>query len=73
MDRREFLSTKKRPTDSVRSAPARPQSGLNPYTGSFTSNELQHLLKRTMFGSAKTDLDYFKSKTLEQVVNELLT
>ncbi len=72
MDRREFLSTKKRPANTAHLTQARPQSGLNPYAGSFTTNELQHLLKRTMFGSAQADIDYFKTKSLDQVVDELL-
>ena len=45
---------------------------LNPYTGSWTENEVIHLLKRTMFGASKADIDYFKSKTLGQTINELL-
>lgn len=52
---------------------ARTSSGLTPYTGAFGTNEIIHLLKRTLFGAAKTDVDYFKTKTLSQAVNELLT
>lgn len=74
MDRRTFLKT---PVDKNKSQlPAielqRTQSGLNPYTGAFTENEVIHLLKRTMFGASKADLDYFKTKTLTQSVDELL-
>lgn len=72
MDRRDFLlATKtapKRPEINI----SRPSSGINPYTGAWTNNEVQHLLKRTMFGSPKKDIDYFKSKTLSQSVDELL-
>src|SRR3978361_1566580 len=75
MDRREFLQTKKK-----RSSPdvslfkvARTTSGLTPYSGPFGTNEIIHLLKRTMFGAVKTDVDYFKTKTLAQAVTELLT
>lgn len=47
-------------------------SGLTPYTGQWTENELRHLLKRTMFGANKSDIDYFITKTLTQTVDELL-
>ena len=50
----------------------RTNTTLNPYTGSWTENEVIHLLKRTMFGASKADVDYFKSKTLNQTISELL-
>src|ERR1044071_2574063 len=74
MDRREFLTARRRKKTSV-IAPAqtfRTQSGLAPYTGPWTRNEVQHLLKRTMFGSTKADIDYFASRTMDQAVDELL-
>jgi uncharacterized protein (DUF1800 family) len=49
-----------------------PTSGLNVYTGTFAEAELIHLLKRTLFGVAKADVDYFKNKPLASVVTELL-
>ncbi len=48
-------------------------SGISPYTGTFGKDQLIHLLKRTMFGATKADVDYFKGKTLTEVVNTLLT
>ena len=76
MDRRKFLSAyKKTTTKEVEFSPydvARTTSGLNPYTGVWTQNEVVHLLKRTMFGSKKTDIDYFKTRTMSQAVDELL-
>lgn len=45
---------------------------LTPYTGKWGSNEIIHLLKRTMFGAKKSDVDHFKNKTLTQTVDELL-
>jgi uncharacterized protein (DUF1800 family) len=48
-------------------------SGLTPYSGTFDNDNLIHLLKRTMFGSSKSDIDFFKGKTLTEVVNALLT
>lgn len=49
-----------------------PIVGLSPYAGNFTNLELTHLLKRTLFGVTKADLNYFNGKTLNQVVDELL-
>lgn len=49
-----------------------PASGLDVYNGSWTEQELVHLLKRTMFGVKNTDLLYFKNKTLSETVDELL-
>ena len=76
MDRRDFLLVKKQkeivPNGSSFKV-ARTRSGLTAYTGTFGTNEVIHLLKRTMFGAVKADVDYFKSKTLSQAVNELLT
>jgi len=75
MDRREFLAIRKKKT-SIKTPkstqPFRTDSGLNPYAGPWTTNEVAHLLKRTMFGSKKADVDYFKAKTMSQAVDELL-
>ena len=74
MDRRDFLTAqrKKRKVE-IPAAGARTQSGLNTYSGAWTRNEVQHLLKRTMFGSVKADIDYFSSLSMNQAVDELLT
>ena len=75
MDRRDFLTpTKKNPSvpDVSSFKIARTTSGLTPYTGTWGTNEVIHLLKRTMFGAVKADVDYFKSRTLNQAVSELL-
>lgn len=50
----------------------RADSALLPYTGSFGTKEIVHLLKRTMFGVTKSDLDHFKNKTLPEIIEELL-
>ena len=76
MDRREFLAARKTRSSSRKvtaTSPFRTYSGLNPYSGPWTNNEVTHLLKRTMFGAKKADIDYFKAKTMLQAVNELLT
>ncbi len=46
---------------------------LKPYSGPFGRAELSHLLRRTLFGLTKADLNFFKGKTLEEVVDSLLT
>jgi uncharacterized protein (DUF1800 family) len=72
MDRREFLAAKRK--KPIADAPRfRTESGLNPYTGAWTKNEVQHLLKRTMFGSTRSDINYFLGRTIDQAVDELLT
>lgn len=46
---------------------------LNPYTGTFGTNELVHLLKRTLFGVKQSDIAAFAGKSLNAVVDALLT
>src|SRR5690242_13279356 len=45
---------------------------LLPYAGPFGTSEIVHLLKRTMFGATKKDVEHFKNKTLTQAVDELM-
>jgi uncharacterized protein (DUF1800 family) len=76
MDRRAFLQVKEKKINAPDVSSfkvARTTSSLTPYVGPFGTNEVIHLLKRTMFGAVKADVDYFKTKTLSQAVNELLT
>lgn len=75
MDRRDFLTARRNAAPVITSQqeqPFRTLSGLNPYSGPWTANEVIHLLKRTMFGSTRADIDYFKTKTMAQAVDELL-
>ncbi len=79
MDRRDFLTLSKAkkkapkiPVTVNRVSPARTTSGINPYTGPWGINEVIHLLKRTMFGAEKADVDYFASLTMDQAINELI-
>jgi uncharacterized protein (DUF1800 family) len=77
MDRRSFLTAKK-PVVLTAPQATPPQlrgidSGLNPYSGPWGATEVTHLLKRTMFGAKKSDIDYFKALTVSQAVDELLT
>ncbi len=48
-------------------------AGLTPYTGTFGKEQITHLLKRTMFGAQKADIDFFVGKTLTETINMLLT
>ncbi|CAH0995070.1 hypothetical protein EMA8858_01190 [Emticicia aquatica] len=45
---------------------------INTYNGEWTKVQICHLLKRTMFGATVEDIAYFKEKTLDQTVDELL-
>ena len=46
--------------------------GLQEYTGAWDTPQVVHLLKRTLFGAKQQDIQYFKSRTLQQAVDELL-
>ncbi len=74
MDRRDFITAKKSTKKAAVTfaSPARTLSGINPYTGPWTNNEVIHLLKRTMFGAKKADVDYFVSRGISQSVDELI-
>ncbi|MBK6831744.1 MAG: DUF1800 domain-containing protein [Flavobacteriales bacterium] len=45
---------------------------LTPYTGPFGRPELNHLLKRTLFGCTNADLAHFNGQSLDQVIDALL-
>lgn len=74
MDRRAFLkgglSTSEKITSPVRIM--RTSTGIRPYSGAWTNNEVIHLLKRTMFGASIADIRYFAGKTMGEAVDELL-
>ena len=75
MDRRDFFKTANRTVRAKKTggkSQAMLFAGLAPYTGSWTVNEVTHLLKRTMFGAKKVDVDYFLSRTPDEAVEELL-
>jgi uncharacterized protein (DUF1800 family) len=78
MDRRAFFTNTVKPKKVAEKPfvntvkPARVSSGISPYTGAWGRNEVIHLLKRTMFGAKRADVDYFASKTLNQSVDELI-
>lgn len=76
MDRRAFLTGK--PVSRGNQGPlklpqpAPPNGGLTAYSGSWTQNEVIHLLKRTMFGATLADIQYFSGRSFLQSVDELL-
>lgn len=45
---------------------------IKPFSGPFGKPELIHLLRRTMFGVKKSDLNFFKTKSLDEVLNVLV-
>jgi len=77
MDRRAFLTVKDKkqfnPIPSIPFESARVLSGIQPYSGPWTSKEALHLLRRTLFGAKKTDVDFFTGMTMNQAVDYLLT
>lgn len=75
MDRRAFFTSNipsSVPSAAVETPVPPPNGGLAVYGGGWTEAEVIHLLKRTMFGATKTDIDYFKGRSFQQSVDELL-
>lgn len=74
MNRRDFLTAQRKAANKkpVSAQQARTLSGLTPYTGAWGTEEVVHLLKRTMFGATPEDVAYFKSISMSQAVDELL-
>ncbi len=48
-------------------------SGLQPYTGTWSETEVLHLLRRTLFGATTDDVKFFKSMSMSDAVDYLLT
>ena len=46
---------------------------LTQYAGTWGRKEAVHLLKRTMFGAKKADVDHLLTLTMDQAVDEMLT
>ncbi len=74
MDRREFFKNARKGNSGKKVQRTRSAvfAGLAPYTGAWTVNEVTHLLKRTMFGAAKADIDHFLTLSPGAAVDELL-
>lgn len=47
-------------------------STLKRYKGKWTEEEVKHLLKRTMFGAPKGDIEHFASKSLRSTIKALI-
>ena len=50
-----------------------PTSGLAQYSGPWTKKQVRHLVKRTMFGAKKSDVDFFANMTITQAVDILIS
>lgn len=48
-------------------------AGLQPYTGKWTETEVIHLVRRTLFGATAEDVSFFKSMSMSNAVDYLLT
>ncbi len=85
MDRKDFLNTlvpqslkskkearKALDENDQRLAPLSITSGLAPYAGAWSDNEVIHLLKRLCFGAPREDVEFFKTMTYVQAVDSLL-
>jgi uncharacterized protein (DUF1800 family) len=73
MDRRDFLQTARKKSAPVKVKSKEAASGIAPYNGSWTLNEVAHLLKRTTFSAKKSDIDYFLTRSVSDAVDELLS
>jgi uncharacterized protein (DUF1800 family) len=47
-------------------------TSLKKYRGKWGRPEVTHLLKRTLFGAKKEDIDYFASKSLRHTIQQML-
>lgn len=76
MDRKDFLTaarpSRKKPVPFSEYQGARVLSGIQPYTGAWTNTEVLHLLRRTMFGAKKADVNFFAAMTMSQAVDFLM-
>jgi uncharacterized protein (DUF1800 family) len=47
-------------------------TGIGTYTGPWTETQVLHLLRRTLFGATKSDVDFFKTMNMSDAVDYLL-
>lgn len=52
--------------------PLKVTAALDPYTGTWSDNEVIHLLKRLTFGAPKEEVDYFKTLSFSTAIDTLL-
>jgi uncharacterized protein (DUF1800 family) len=77
MDRRDFLTARRKKQTPLTAekrgqAPRNITSGISPYTGPWTTNEVTHLLKRTMFGATRANIAFFSGMSMSQAVDVLV-
>ena len=72
MDRKVFFTLTRKRFSAGGKTSQKFFAGLTPYSGSWTVNEVTHLLKRTMFGAKKADIDHFLAMSPDAAVDELL-
>jgi uncharacterized protein (DUF1800 family) len=74
MNRRDFFTVsipQNRQRQNFGSIPVT-STGISPYAGTWTISEVKHLLKRTMFGSPLSDINYFLGLGINDSVDTLL-
>ena len=47
-------------------------ASVAPYTGTWDEKKLKHLLRRSLFGYSKADLDFFKTKSMSDAVDYIM-
>jgi uncharacterized protein (DUF1800 family) len=73
MNRKEFLSLLSPSAVSHPAGTVKLLSGLDPYTGTWDTPQIAHLLRRTGFGAKKTDIELLRTMTVTQAVDYILT
>lgn len=72
MDRRSFITANKS-ASRIETSEFRTFTGLSSYTPPFSSADIIHLLKRTLFGVKQSDIDLLSGKALIESLDLLLT
>lgn len=85
MERRTFISDLVTEKDPPKALPAEQfqnkalptdlqlgQGGIANYTGAWGDAQVKHLLRRTLFGFTRADVDFFKAMTMSDAVDYLL-
>ncbi len=68
----EILLTKQKRARQHKSLTVPYTEDLQQYNGTWDTAQVVHLLKRTLFGAKPLDIAYFKNKTMQEAVDELL-
>lgn len=72
VSRRAFIGLKRALEQAENVKPRGIIAGLEPYTGSWTDNEIRHLLRRTTFGVKQAHLESLRGLTASQAVDIIL-